>query len=409
MNAIRDPTKRPAYNAMSIGGTDRPSSHHHTRSLSSPRVIFPSLHGISSPSYHTQPNPLHHERHRSEQLPEKNNIESRDWGKTLDISPTDVDTSFRPVVQRANSLDGILIPLPKLSLNDDKANEEFAAPKILNKRATTTKNGTNIQTAFPSKWDPRQHISSGSSYTDNNAPSRTPTSNNIFGEAMKRRAYYYPASIPTPINARKTPTPDKPKAPTSILRRRSGTLSTSSRQRECSSSRSLVATSSSSTPLCSPEPAQSICSQSLSPTVPTLASPNAIKTLHSRDHHPGGMPFGNPNKDGSEQEGIGESEYGLQRIKDFPKMLPRSNRCKIKKSQSDSFVSNNEEDHSRPRRNSIPEEKSPVSRHASVEGFAQNKRRTMFDPHVTVFEFPVTDYEKKGGEKWFSEVSQRIV
>ena len=402
MNAIRDPTNRPTVN---IGGTDRPSSHHHTRSLSSPRVIFPSLHGISSPSYHPQPNPLHHERHRSEQLPDNNNIESRDWGKSVDISPTDVDATFRPVVQRSNSLDGILIPLPKLSLNDGKANE-FAAPKILNKRTSTTKNEINIQTTFPSKWDPRQHISSGSSYTDNSAPSRTSTSNNIFGDAMKRRAYYYPASIPTPINARKSPTPDKPKPPTSILRRRSGTLSASSsisQQQDCSSPTSLVATSS-STQLCSPEPAQSICSKSLSPTVPTLASPNAIKSLHSRDHHPGSIgPIG------PEQEGIGESEYGLQMIKDIPKMLPRGNRCKMKKSQSDSFVSNNEDDHSRPRRNSIPEEKNSVSRHASVEGFAQNKRRTLFDPHVTVFEFPITDYEKKGGEKWFSEVSQSII
>jgi len=43
-----------------------------------------------------------------------------------------------------------------------------------------------------------------------------------------------------------------------------------------------------------------------------------------------------------------------------------------------------------------------VSRHASLESLGTNKR-VSFDPHITVYEFGIADYEKRGGEKWWSE------
>ena len=42
-----------------------------------------------------------------------------------------------------------------------------------------------------------------------------------------------------------------------------------------------------------------------------------------------------------------------------------------------------------------------MSRHASVEAF-QHSKRCSFDPHITVFQFPISQYESKGGEKWFT-------
>ena len=43
-----------------------------------------------------------------------------------------------------------------------------------------------------------------------------------------------------------------------------------------------------------------------------------------------------------------------------------------------------------------------VSRHASLESLGTSKR-VSFDPHITVYEFGIADYEKRGGEKWYGE------
>lgn len=43
-----------------------------------------------------------------------------------------------------------------------------------------------------------------------------------------------------------------------------------------------------------------------------------------------------------------------------------------------------------------------VSRHASLESLGTSKR-VSFDPHITVYEFGIADYEKRGGEKWWGE------
>jgi len=351
-----------AYNnSMNSEGVCAPKEStpksHHSRSLSSPRMIFPSLHGIvnTHPSNHKV---KHHQK-----------------GKSIDnISPTDV-IKPAPVLRHANSLDGLMIPMPKLSINDtNKSNEEFVAPKILNQRT----NDVQISSTPPRASEPLfRHSISGASNFDNaksSSRSLSSTKSNIsyYGDARKHRTHYYPASVPTPISIKKSPSPStKPKRLTPILRRRTSSLS----------------------------PSTKVLSTSCIAAAPTLASPDIIKTLHSHDNY---LPFGIPRAtmDGDKEEGIGESEYGLERIRDCPKLIHRSKCNKIKKSQSDSLVSQNEEDLTRPRRNSISTDKC-VSRHASVEAF-QHRKRCSFDPHITVFQFPLSEYESKGGEKWFT-------
>lgn len=339
------------------------------------RMIFPSLHGLSPPKEQQPIMPVQ----------QHNTIESKhirqrglsiDLSDLSDASPTDVrEINHRPSLLRANSLDGLMVPMPmpKLSVSDNKK-----ALNILNRR-TNTKDQTN-QAARPA---PQGTL----------APSNK--SLNLFGGVnMKHRAYYYPASVPTPINTTKSPSiSTQVKPPTPILRiKRTYTESQSSSQRHLSytSGESFSESSSSSS--------------NLSPSVPTLASPASIKSLHSRDHELEGSKS-------DQQEGIGDSEYDIERINKDAKILPRSKPCKMKKSQSDQLVSQNEDEEflssSRPRRKSISNEKDiarrkSVSRHVSLETF-NHKRHTSFDPHITVFQFPVSDFEKKGGEKWFTE------
>lgn len=352
-------TRSTAYNnGMDSGGVcaSRESStakSHHDGSLSSPRMIFPSLHGITN----THP---------------KSNVEVKHQrGKSIDnISPADV-IKPAPVLRHANSLDGLMIPMPKLSI--DKSNKEFVAPKILNQRT----NDVQISSTPPRASGPLfRHSISGASKFDNaksSSRSISSTKSNIsyYGDTRKYRTHYYPASVPTPISIKKSPSPstNKPKRLTPILRRRTSSLS----------------------------PSTKVLSTSCIAAAPTLASPDIIRTLHSHDNLPFGIPLATMDDD--KEEGIGESEYGLEKIRDCPKLIHRS-KCKIKKSQSDSIVSQNEEDLTRPRRNSISTDKC-VSRHASVEAF-QHRKRCQFDPHITVFQFPISEYERKGGEKWFT-------
>lgn len=343
------------YNNMDSGGVCASRESTTKSNHGELRMIFPSLHGIIN----THPNvEVKHQR-----------------GKTIDnISPTDV-IKPAPVLRHANSLDGLMIPMPKLSINDtNKSNEEFVAPKILNQRT----NDVQISSTPPRASEPLfRHSISGASNFDNaksSSRSLSSTKSNIsyYGDARKHRTHYYPASVPTPISSKKSPSPstNKPKRLTPILRRKTSSLS----------------------------PSTKVLSTSCIAAAPTLASPDIIKTLHSHDNY---LPFGIPRAtiDSDKEEGIGESEYGLEKIRDCPKLIHRS-KCKIKKSQSDYLVSQNEEDLTRPRRNSISTDKC-VSRHASVEAF-QHRKQCSFDPHITVFQFPISEYERKGGEKWFT-------
>jgi len=381
-------SKSSGYNAMDMGGhyAGKVGSHSLHRSFTSPdrRVIFPSLHGACSPSY-SQPKPVHEQPYGVSMI----NFERKERGDSVDISPTDVQSATTKPVLRANSLDGILIPLPKLSLAEDsKSNAEFApiAPKrSLSLRASVQYpiRHANIQSTPTSKW-PAHPSRSGSPL--------------IFGEAIRHKTYYPAATIPTPISDRKPPSHSKPLS--SILRRKLPIPPTqnTSQQGPCNICDGTSGTSSTSSPneggsvVSSPQPSHVAISPSLSPAVPTLASPASIKSLQSRDNGP------HPS-DSEGRDGIGES---VKHISDLPKikMLPRK-QCPLRRNQSDSIVGNNEEEHSKTRSDSIVSERS-VSRHVSLEEMANNKRIS-FDPHITVYEFRVSDYERKGGKKWFSE------
>lgn len=264
------------------------------------RIIFPSLHGITINTHHKSNVGVEHQRVEHQR------------GKSIDnISPTDV-IKPAPVLRHANSLDGLMIPMPKLSINDtNKSNEEFFAPKILNQRT----NDVQISSSTPPRASEplfRHSISGGSNFDNAKSSSRSisSTKSNVsyYGDARKHRTYYYPASVPTPISQKKSPSPSaKPKRLIPILRRRTLSLS----------------------------PSTKVFSTSCG-TEPTLASPDIIKTLHSHDNY---LPLGIPRAtiNGDKKEGIGESEYGLERIRDCPKLIHRS-KCGIKKSQSGNSV-----------------------------------------------------------------------
>jgi len=184
------------------------------------RMIFPSLHGLSPPKEQQPIMPVQ----------QHNTIESKhirqrglsiDLSDLSDASPTDVrEINHRPSLLRANSLDGLMVPMPmpKLSVSDNK---KSIALNILNRR-TNTKDQTN-QATRPA---PQATL----------APNNK--SSNLFGGVnMKHRAYYYPASVPTPINTTKSPLSisTQAKPPTPILRRkRTSTESQSSSQRHLS-------------------------------------------------------------------------------------------------------------------------------------------------------------------------------
>lgn len=396
-----------AYNALytaSGGYAGRsPETLYGHRPLTSPspnsrRVIFPSLHGASSPSQpqrrprtvYEQPflpssNEGCFERPKSEGVPSPTEV------------GTNIDGMMKPVLVRANSLDGISIPFPKLSLNDGGNSSEGLAPiapRSLDQRVSVQV--PNIphasQSVHPSNWSARPPHGTSSS----DAKSASKSKSKFFGYAQHKT--YYPAtSVPTPVSDKKRPTLTKP--PVSILRRKtpcSPTTLTASRQGS-TSRRSSYSPCESDTASASLDPGESALSPCLSPSVPTLASPSQIESLHARDQARAVDPQCKLSPDSG--EGIGDSEYDLKRISDSPKVLPRK-QC-LGRIQSDTVVARNKEEE--PRRDSITTSSShdSVSRHASLE--CLSSKRISFDPHITVYEFLISNYEGKGGEKWFSE------
>lgn len=342
-----------AHHVLDIGDGSADGRH---RSLTTPRsnrrVIFPSLHDIiiaSPPSYPLEPK-SRHERGKS-------------LGD-LSPSPTTVDTNIQlaslntPLLHRANSLDGILIPLPKLSLKEDpKSPEECTPPRSLYQRPKPQDptHQASIPPAPPSKWSPHR-----SSSAERQSKSL------IFGGAVRHRTYYPAASIPTPVNHKKSPSHTLPCS--SILRRKTPPFS------PCDNSNSLSESGSNLVSSPAPQSSQPATPPCLSPAVPTLASPASIKSLH-------------PSRiDGEEQDNIGESEDDLERMSDFPKILPRPRQqLKVRRISSDTVVSKNEEEHS------VGSVHESVSRHASLECLSNNKRIS-FDAHIKVYEFGITDY-----------------
>lgn len=384
-----------SQNPVELGGfgSARPRSQFlHGTSLVSPRrVIFPSLHGARASSP-TRPEPQPTSGNG------RNDVE--------DTSPTEVDANIQnsrfntQVLLRANSLDGILIPLPKLSLKDGgKSNEGWAPTPLLNKRPDVQDPGKRTYSAtapLGNKWNARSSTPApvhypkpGLSQLGSSAHDMASKSS-IFGNALQRRTYYPAASTPTPVDDRKLPSHDKPRA--SILRRKIPTALQNKKMNESGNS-SASSHAGAGSIFASPHQSQVSGCSGLSPSVPTLASPSSIKSLHANDH-------------GGDSDCIGESLVDLDRISDFPKILPRKE-CKIHKVQSDTVVAKVEEEQIKPRRDSSASgshenSMSGVSRHESLECLGSNKR-IAFDPHITVYEFGCTDYERKGGEKWWKE------
>lgn len=123
---------------------------------------------------------------------------------------------------------------------------------------------------------------------------------------------------------------------------------------------------------------------------PTLASPASMKSpLGGKPRH---------KECGRKEDGVGESEYDPERMSDYPEISIR-NQTELPRSPSNESVSKTDEEASLSASSSS---RGSVSRHASLECLPNNKRIS-FDPHVTVYEFGVTSYEKKGGGKWFTQ------
>lgn len=107
---------------------------------------------------------------------------------------------------------------------------------------------------------------------------------------------------------------------------------------------------------------------------PPLASPSSIRSLHVSDRG---------------QETIGEI-VGVMRINEAPSVMAKSGGVqKLRRNQSDTQPTSNAR--------AIP---SCVTRHQSLQSFSN---KIKFDPHVTVYEYECTDYEQKGGDKWFTK------
>ncbi|KAL3763803.1 hypothetical protein ACHAW5_002307 [Stephanodiscus triporus] len=132
--------------------------------------------------------------------------------------------------------------------------------------------------------------------------------------------------------------------------------------------------------------------------MPTLASPASIVALRS-------------SRGGGDDDGDGSGHRDPEcLLSDIPKLLPHHRPPTIRKSRSISIVDGNNDDrtHHRPdsfassSRSSDPSSSSP-SRHESFECLAGRRRRVSFDPHITVHEFGVTSFERRGGGKWWSE------
>lgn len=171
-------------------------------------------------------------------------------------------------------------------------------------------------------------------------------------------------------------------------------------------------------------------SSSLSSMVsaPTLASPKSIRSLNNLHDTPGTE----LRPDGGVL--IGQTEYTLEHISDTPKVLQRDSEesKKLRRNSSDTVVVKSEEENrQRHRRASLMKNSSgeqlehelivndrvesfqdsgreslvcssDSSRHHSLECLASNKN-VSFDPHVWVYEYQPSLYERNPEDKWFTE------
>ena len=106
---------------------------------------------------------------------------------------------------------------------------------------------------------------------------------------------------------------------------------------------------------------------------PPLASPNSIRSLHESDRG---------------HENIGEV-VGATRIKEAPSVMAKSPVVStLRRNQSDTHPTS-----------AAGEISSCGTRHQSLESFSN---KIKFNPHITVYEYECTDYEQRGGDKWFT-------
>eukprot|EP00970_Alexandrium_tamarense_P005067 scaffold825_cov196-Alexandrium_tamarense.AAC.12 len=254
--------------------------------------------------------------------------------------------------------------------------------------------------------------------------SATSSAKSIFGNVLHHKTYYPAATAPIyhqpPREDSKLNATTVAKRPPSILRTRSN-LSSGHRAVKRDKVRK-----SSSVPI-NPHPLEKTSQEevkstmSFSPDLPTLASPTSIRSLNREDGETSG------NSDGVHYD-IGETEQGLQKISDSPKVILRKDNV-LRRNVSDTVVAKSEEEQRQRRRrsthaksasidigdfmeaedkvtgemkDSFVSHEGSVSRHESLEYLPSNKKIS-FDPHIWVYEYKATEFERRGGDKWFTE------
>jgi len=383
-----------------VSSSPSPSNYHRrTTSTPSPdrRVIFPSLHKNNGASRSTfsQPKTTHHVAAPSSQHIKEDNITpSEDIISPKNVIANIHDALLKPL-WRSNSLgsDSKLTPIPNLVVAEEgKTLEdgEFASSRPLNLARRTRapspvhSNATN-NSIPPSSTPPlaigEKHWGGLRSRSLSCGPyEETSSKSPIFGDAVRHRTYYPAASIPKPLKNKETKPSAHVRPLPSILRRKAPLPIVGAASQQSSQKSDELSDSSRSSRVSEVAAPQS----SLAPI--TLASPASIKSLR------GNKPRYNEGE-GKDNSGIGESAYDIEHLSVFPKIIPRTQQ-KLPRPVSNTIVSKSDEEAS--------SHGSCVSRHASLECLPSN-RRISFDPHVTVYEFGTTHYERKGGEKWFSE------
>lgn len=331
--------------------------HHHCRAVShaSPqprqskrRTIFPMLHGHRISSSDSDAAAF-----KDDTTPMQNYLMADSHVRAVRRSPARVRL-------RARSLDRTLsIPsVPKSSLHPTNGNDRCVKTnkELLDAIIPVPKLARDRQGHHPLLRRDIRTAPAPPTRVSRDCCGKQPT---ILGNSMRDRPYFYLVTTP-PVVANETlstqsrPTPMNP--PPSILCKKRASS-------QCRSSSSL----------CSDE-----CCSELTPASP--ASNTALR--------------------------IADSEHVLECLpSDLAKALPHipTPSLTMSKSRSESFSSDERQASSHHRRHSIDSSchSLPKTRHVSFECMSRNKR-VIFDPSVTVHEFVVTNFEKKGGGKWWT-------
>lgn len=351
------------------------------------RVIFPSLHGAaSSRDHHAQTKPAiksyspnNQEVPRSHTPPMDDNIIVHSDRIPKQFTASHSHISPKGPIERSNSLDDLVNSLQPLSFNKNVS---------VQPRNSQTKTLVANRNIFP----PNLNLS---------PPQSSDRKIFIFPQG---KTFYPATTVPTFHEGpgRKLLSESHNKASAlqrkplpSILRSKGGRSSPSTVIGDASS------TADQEVIISTPQN-----QFQLSPNMPTLASPTSIKTLSPsiRSH--------------GSNDTLSEAEV-IERISDEPKLLPKPKTI-LKRNQSDTAVcineggerqrlrrlsEGNENDqtcsNSRSSSSSVTSWEGCVSRHASFESVANNKKPKIgFDPHVWIHEY---NPQLTVGELWFTE------